>query len=101
MTRWGGRTVARTRAALAMRDTQPDGTLICPLCDQPIRPGQPVQVDHIHGRGLGGGHALANLRLTHATCNNRRGHIQQRVIAVARAARTAEPGRWAALADRL
>jgi HNH endonuclease len=98
-----GRTLARIRTTLANRDRQPDGTLTCQLCDQPITPDQPTEVDHIHGQAAGGDHQLANLRLTHAACNNDRGHAQQRVQQLIRTARVSTPqprSKWQRLADQ-
>lgn len=58
---------------------------ICWLCG---RPGA-TSVDHVVPRSKGGGHADANLRAAHITCNSRKGAR----LAVAQLPRS-RPSRW-------
>jgi hypothetical protein len=39
--------------------------LCCPICGEPLLPGQKVQWDHTHAEGLGGGHGTNHIRLVH------------------------------------
>lgn len=56
-----------------------DGSL-CHLCGEPVNldievgPWRPTS-DHVIPRSMGGGNELSNLRLAHASCNNKRGNI--------------------------
>ena len=46
----------------------------CALCGDAVDPDERVAVDHIVPVSRGGSHDLANLRVTHARCNIRRGN---------------------------
>lgn len=48
---------------------QRDADKPCPLCGQPILPGEPVDVDHVRPVARGGTNAMTNMQRAHATCN--------------------------------
>lgn len=50
-----------------------DGEL-CQICLKPFSVTEEPTFDHVIARSLGGGSDLANLRLAHQLCNNRRGN---------------------------
>lgn len=45
---------------------------LCWICDQPARPNDPLVVDHVWPRALGGGDHISNLRAAHRTCNSKK-----------------------------
>lgn len=47
--------------------------LVCGICSGLVEVGD-VHIDHIQPRSKGGSNDLANLRVTHSTCNLRRGN---------------------------
>ncbi len=54
-------------SALRIRDGH-----LCGICDEPLRDGGAIAIDHIVFRAHGGSDELDNLRLTHALCNSGR-----------------------------
>lgn len=44
----------------------------CYICEKPIRDGQKINFDHVIPLERGGAHNEQNIKLTHATCNNRK-----------------------------
>jgi 5-methylcytosine-specific restriction endonuclease McrA len=69
----------KTRKRIFVRDQG-----ICGLCYLPVEPGVAWQIDHVLPRSRGGGHEDGNLRLTHATCNLKRGDGRSRRLPSAR-----------------
>jgi 5-methylcytosine-specific restriction endonuclease McrA len=45
----------------------------CGVCGRPLRPGKRLHLDHIVSRRYGGTDTLDNVRVTHSTCNLKRG----------------------------
>lgn len=43
----------------------PLGALACPICGEPLKPGQVIQFDHVHADIHGGPHEYENLRPVH------------------------------------
>ena len=56
---------------LRTRVVERDG-YVCQLCGLPVEPSD-VHLDHIEPWSKGGRHTLANLQVTHSTCNIRKG----------------------------
>ena len=73
--RWGGRKVARLRAAVIATHGS-----TCVLCHQPIDltlawpDPMSFSIEHLDSRSHGGSDWLANLRPSHLTCNSGRGN---------------------------
>ena len=42
---------------------------LCPICDEPIRSGDPIDWDHGHAWALGGEHSYSNIRPLHRACH--------------------------------
>lgn len=48
-----------------MVDGNGEYVLLCPICGEPLEPGQAIQFDHHHADGMGGPHEYQNLRPIH------------------------------------
>jgi 5-methylcytosine-specific restriction endonuclease McrA len=57
---------------------------VCGICGRPLQPGQKLHLDHVLPRSWGGMDYPSNLRVSHATCNLRRGN-QLRIRPTSRA----------------
>lgn len=70
MANWGGARATKIRAALT--PLVASGTAICWRCKEPIRPDDPWDVGHLHGRDAGGDPwALTNVAPEHRSQCNR------------------------------
>lgn len=45
----------------------------CGICDQPIKFGEPYEIDHMYPISRGGSNSLGNLQVVHKNCNRKKG----------------------------
>ncbi len=67
-------TAANVREMLLMQAYETGNPIICPLCYEPILPGDKTIREHMHALGLGGLDAPDNWRLVHKPCAARKTH---------------------------
>jgi 5-methylcytosine-specific restriction endonuclease McrA len=48
----------------------------CPLCNRPLLPHEPMHLDHVVARVMGGQDDPSNLEVVHARCNLSKGRGQ-------------------------
>lgn len=47
--------------------------VVCGICGSQILASEPLHIDHVQPRALGGSNVLSNLRPVHGRCNSSRG----------------------------
>lgn len=72
MTRRRSITAAQMRDILIAQAAAAGHPIPCPLCPEPILPGQRTVREHLHAIGLGGADAPENERLVHFECADRK-----------------------------
>ncbi len=65
-------TAANMREMLLQQAWDAGRSIICPLCDVSIAPGDPTTREHMHALGLGGPDTPDNWRLVHRPCARRK-----------------------------